>query len=437
MATRSSVSLLVTLGLLSAAAPAASARTPRCLGYEATLVGTEGADKLYGTHKRDVIVSLGGSDVIHGGHRADFICAGPGSDQVRGGNGKDFISGGTNRDSLDGGEGLDLLWGRAGNDELRSGAGADQDSYRYNSDRIYGGSGDDVIEGNPGLNILEGGPGDDVINGHGADLDNCDCESGFEEVLTGGAGHDQLTGGIVSGPLVEGERFDGGPGNDVIDGGDEVVTTDGSSRRDAVYYYDAAHPVVIDLVAETASGEGRDVLRGIEDVTGTAFDDQIRGNDYANDISGGDGTDVLSGMGGADLISSSDATAYGGDGDDDIRLIAGIVDGAAGRDTIHFFFPSVADLVGGEIVNDYGTISTENIEDVYGSDGADVITGTNDMNYIYAGGGADRVFAGDGVDEIYGAGDNDFLDGEGGVDTLHGGDGIDRCENGEVVLFCE
>jgi len=62
--------LLVTIVLFPATASAAK---PTCFGLKATIVGTNHADKLVGTDKKDVIVGLGGADKIKGGDGNDLI----------------------------------------------------------------------------------------------------------------------------------------------------------------------------------------------------------------------------------------------------------------------------------------------------------------------------------------------------------------------------
>ncbi|HYZ93642.1 MAG TPA: hypothetical protein VFA34_14815, partial [Actinomycetota bacterium] len=49
-------------GLWLALLPAPASAAPTCWGFEATIVGTEGADKIEGTSGSDVIVGLGGAD---------------------------------------------------------------------------------------------------------------------------------------------------------------------------------------------------------------------------------------------------------------------------------------------------------------------------------------------------------------------------------------
>jgi len=90
--------------------------TPTCHGKPATLVGTPGKDKLNGTKKADVVVSLGGNDVVRGRGGNDVVCAGDGNDTVRGGSGKDRLYGEKGKDRLVGDSGRDRLVGGPGRD---------------------------------------------------------------------------------------------------------------------------------------------------------------------------------------------------------------------------------------------------------------------------------------------------------------------------------
>jgi hypothetical protein len=100
----------------------------RCAGKKATVVGTNGKDKLKGTKGRDVISAGGGNDTVRGLKGNDRIC---------GGKGKDKIAGGPGRDKLRGGAGNDTLLGGPGRDKLKGGAGK--------KDRLNGGPGKDFV----------------------------------------------------------------------------------------------------------------------------------------------------------------------------------------------------------------------------------------------------------------------------------------------------
>jgi uncharacterized delta-60 repeat protein len=154
-------------------------KVPRCLGRKATIIGTDGRDRLKGTPKADVIVGLGGRDTIKGGGGKDRICAGAGNDTVDGGGGSDRVSGRSGKDRLAGG---------TGNDGISAGSG---------NDRVSGGAGKDRILGGAGKDVLSGGGGNDTIRGQGG-----------RDKLKGGAGRDRLSGGGGR------DRLSGGPGKD-------------------------------------------------------------------------------------------------------------------------------------------------------------------------------------------------------------------------------
>ncbi len=91
----------------------------RCGGRAVTIIGTPEADRIRGTHGRNVIASLGGNDVIHGLGGRDVICGSAGMDIIRGGGGKDVLIGGANNDRLLGGPGIDRCSGGPGRDTVR------------------------------------------------------------------------------------------------------------------------------------------------------------------------------------------------------------------------------------------------------------------------------------------------------------------------------
>lgn len=115
-----------------------------CNGLPATLVGTNGRDRLYGTDGADVILALAGRDVIRAGDGPDTVCGGEGRDVIFGGPKADTILGGTERDRLKGGSGADVIFGERGRDVL------------------IGGFGNDTLYGNGGLvDLLDGREGSD------------------------------------------------------------------------------------------------------------------------------------------------------------------------------------------------------------------------------------------------------------------------------------
>jgi uncharacterized delta-60 repeat protein len=96
--------------------PGGSAKNAKCAGKKATIIGTNGKNKLKGTKKRDVIDALGGKDQVKGLKGNDLICGGKGKDKLLGGPGKDKLLGEAGKDILLGGPGKDKVKGGAGKD---------------------------------------------------------------------------------------------------------------------------------------------------------------------------------------------------------------------------------------------------------------------------------------------------------------------------------
>lgn len=222
----------------------------------ATLTGTAGDDTLTGTAADEWIEGLAGNDTIR---------SGGGNDVLRGGAGDDFIFSGVGNDSIDGGDGWDHLYyseALAGVViDMRSGTasgGAGNDSF-VNIELIFGSAFDDSFIGHDGGVGFLGGDGNDTI--------------------TGGAGNDHLEG----------------------NGGDDII--DGLDGRDRVAYYSAAFAVEVNLSLGRASGGlGNDVLRNIEDVTGSVFDDTLTGDAGDNRLEGSDGNDSFHSTAGDDTL---------------------------------------------------------------------------------------------------------------------------------------
>jgi hypothetical protein len=83
-----------------------------------TITGTDGADRLTGTRRDDVICGLGGADVIRGGGGDDVVYGDAGADRLVGGDGDDTLYGDDGADRLRGDEGRDVLAGGPDADAL-------------------------------------------------------------------------------------------------------------------------------------------------------------------------------------------------------------------------------------------------------------------------------------------------------------------------------
>lgn len=138
----------------------------------------------------------------------DTIDGGPGNDVIYGGAGADVIHGGSGDDIINGGPGIatatDQLYGDAGNDIIKAGPGD-------TGAMLDGGAGNDQLYGGLAANVMNGGDGNDYLSGGGG-----------HDVMHGGAGDDTLKAGTAASQLYGDEgndRLIGGSGNDYLSGG--------------------------------------------------------------------------------------------------------------------------------------------------------------------------------------------------------------------------
>lgn len=111
--------------------------------------GGGGPDKVWGGNGNDLIYGGGGPDSIYAGNDQDVVYGGGGPDYILGENGDDILHGGPGPDHLNGGNGNDVLYGEESGDVLFGVLG---------DDFLYGGGGFDVLDGGAGTNVLDPGP---------------------------------------------------------------------------------------------------------------------------------------------------------------------------------------------------------------------------------------------------------------------------------------
>ena len=245
--------------------------------------------------------------------------------------------------------------------------------------RIVGTSGSDVI--------VSGAGGDLVFGIGGADL------------ICGGGGSDELHGSAGN------DKIDGQTGNDLLAGAEgNDLTIGGEGIRDLVLFHGGPNSVAVDLRKGTANGWGRDQLRGVEDVRGSAHNDQLIGNDRRNFLFGQAGSDRIEGLGANDFL-------FGGPGDD--ALVGG-----GGFDAADYTLSkSGVDVnLGNGTAEGEGRDMLTGIEDAWGSTHADKLTGNSSGNHLYGW---------DGPDVMDGRGGEDLLVPGVGHDTVEGGVGAD------------
>lgn len=286
----------------------------------------------------------------------------------------DVLKGTEDQDSMAGLAGNDRLIGSLGEDHIDGGEGKDTVDYRNSEAAInvnleiehqaVSASGLSYASGDTLISIenVMGSAYDDFITGN--DKDN---------VFTGGAGADRL--------------FDGpGPHSD----------------HDRASYKTSSAAVDVDLrrTGQQFGGDAEgDRLHGIENLSGSAFNDRLVGDAGNNVINGGDGADFMDGGSGTEDIAEYTGSKAGIDVDLNRILQHG---GAAEGDQ----------LVGFEGV--YGTKFDDRI---VGDAGDNFLTGNDGNDTLIGGGGFDRINAGNG-DDIVEISSLSKVSGGAGVDTL-------------------
>ncbi|WP_029935125.1 calcium-binding protein [Sphingomonas sp. UNC305MFCol5.2] len=403
------------------------------IGYSAALGDyLVNIENLIGSSHQDELTGDAGVNRIEGRDGIDTIEGGGGADVLIGGTGGDWLS----YRGSSGGIWIDLStgigqWSDAAGDTVSEfenvyGSAFDDLIVGDNGDnRLAGGDGNDEIWGGDGANFLFGEGGDDILHG-GANLDS----------LSGGAGNDTATyagnamgvrimlgRGVVTrndgldqtlvssienavgtsfNDLMSGDVnaniLSGGDGNDVFDGGGGADVLDGGSGHDIADYSlnENSKTTPGAVWVNLAVGQGfwndaeGDVLTGIEDVRGSAFNDLLYGDAGVNFLYGGNGNDYLGGGAGADVLE-------GGSGQDTIDY-----NGSFGGIWVHLG-------TGQGFWNTAEGDSFTGIENVRGSWGNDL---------IYGDAGNNILFGNDGDDNLGGWIGADTLDGGNGTDTI-------------------
>lgn len=373
------------------------------------------------------VLAGGGSDNVKAGYYTQFIDGGDGNDTLDGRNSQylNLITGGAGDDTIYSGSSATVSGG-AGNDTIYAGGGSvfgeegndriiltTPSSYWAN---VQGGAGNDEIQassgggnfsGNDGADILTGDTGTDFLYSNAYTLNNngqrivVDDVGTEHDVITAGDGNDTVAIGY-------GDDANGGTGTDTLmlslAGATTGVTLDTAS-----------------LVGANPSTLGGGTIQGFETLAslrGTEFNDFITVAAQATPvtINGAAGDDTLT-------ATSGTVTLQGGDGND--RLIGGtgadFLDGGAGIDQADYHTATASvtvqlGLTDTAIGTATGGDHLRGIENVTGSDFADMLIGGNGDNVLVGGGGNDTIVGGGGADRI---------EGGTGADAMSGGTGDD------------
>ena len=409
------------------------------------------------------------SDALAGSGRANRLEGGAGADQMWGGSGDDVLEGGAGADRLHGGPGTDTVvyWKSDAAITINLGEGTGMGGHAEGDtiaevENVEGSDHNDVLEGNGGINLLYGGAGNDELHGAGGDdileggagADRLDGGAGIDSAIyqssneavtvnisdgtaTGGhaegdviLGVERIIGSVYGDTLIGGDgtdRLDGDGGDDILEGGTGADRLEGGAGMDTAVYRNSNAAVTVNLGNGTLMGghaEG-DVIINIESIEGSAYDDELTGDNGPNRLEGGDGDDELRGSDGNDQL-------FGGGGND---LLEGgedkdLLDGGPGIDTVSYENSTISVDVsllfnGASTFNyDYGEELID-IENVIGSDYGDILRGDSGINEIYGGGGNDIINGLAGDDRLFGEAGDDQLWGQAGADDMYGGEGVD------------
>jgi len=382
------------------------------------------------------------NDVLTGNSDANSLSGGTGDDVLNGGDGNDKLDGGSGADTIDGGFGVDevlydfsssavqinLSQGTAtGGDaegdiilnvtNIRGSLFDDNITGNDENNSLFGLDGNDTLMGGLGADYIDGGSGADVLSyenssasvninlslgtatggdAQGDSYVNIENITGsnFDDILSGDANYNILSGGAGNDILFA------GVGNDILIGGAGADSLDGGDGNDMISYEGSSSGVQIYLDTGTVSGgdaEG-DIINNIESVTGSEFADYIVSDSGNNNIYGLGGDDSLFGDVGADTL-----------------------DGGEGEDSVNYWLSSSAVFINLELGTASGGYAEDDslisIENIWGSNYNDILTGDA---------GSNRLWGNGGDDEIHGGAGNDILEGFSGADILDGGDGIDQ-----------
>ena len=295
----------------------------------ATFDGDDFNNFIVGTAGEDFIFGNGGLDQLQGGAGGDFLDGGPGWDWARYSSATVGVTADMSTPANNTGEAagdtyefIEVLVGSSHNDVLR------------------GDANNNMLIGDQGADVLDGGPGSDTASYNitvVADLGS-PANNQFEALGDTYVSIENLAGSPF-GDILVGDGVDnilhGGFSGDVLDGG--------SGGSDTADYFDAGETgagVTVDLenpVFNTGSA-AFDTYISIENVSGSQWEDTLRGDESANTLYGGNVDDVLDGRGGDDRLDGGGGTASILYGPQPVGVSGNdILTGGTGNDTFVFY----------------------------------------------------------------------------------------------------
>ena len=321
------------------------------------------------------------------------------------------------------------------------------------NDEIFGLSGDDTLNGGDGNDFLNGGAGADELNG-GNGSDWADYDGSTDDLTVDLENPGDNTFDAEGDTYISIEHIRGGDGNDTLRGnslnnflrgGLGADHLDGRGGADFADYLGSSTGLIVDL-ADPSNNTGEafgDTYVSIERIRGSAYDDELYGDDASNQLEGGAGADLLDGRGGFDyaryLLAAGPIVASLANPGDNTGDAAGDI------------YISIEALAGTGF--DDHLIGNEFDNNLSGAEGADILDGGDGFDSAVYGffttvevpviadladpgrntgtAAGDQYISIEGLigssldDELYGDGGDNVLQGNGGADHLDGRGGFD------------
>ncbi len=338
-------------------APMVSRNDPSTAGPDSNYLRYSGAGHvvLGGTENNDTLIAGIGDDTIWGDGGNDRIEGGNGFDILNGGDGDDIITDLAFDDNIKGNDGNDVIHSGNGIDLVIGGRGNDFINIGSESGEAFAGLGNDFVTSDGTLIGLVGGFGDDwleagfgnsFLTGDNADVDGSVLNFGDNDPA---GGHDVLIN--KGGPT----DFDSFGGDDIMVSGSGTERYEGFIGFDWGSYQNAAIGAEADMAIRPVPHPGADPnatldrFDNTEGLSGSAFNDILRGDNRLNDPLGGaelslaghelnaagieriDGMQAFLGLAGAGVNGVVDGNVVGSD---DMFSSGNIILGGAGSDLI-------------------------------------------------------------------------------------------------------
>ncbi|WJN59968.1 hypothetical protein OH686_14530 [Pseudomonas sp. SO81] len=309
-------------------------------------------------------------------------------------------------------------------------------------ENLIGSDFNDTLAGNSGNNTLNGAAGSDTVN-YAAATSAVNVSLAISTA--------QVTGGGGTDTLISIENLTGSDFSDTLAGNSGNNTLNGAAGSDTVSYATATSAVHVSLAISTAQvtgGGGTDTLISIENLSGSAHNDRLTGDDAANKLSGGAGNDILNGGAGADkLIGGDGSDIYYVDSTSDVISETNANLSIGGNDTVYSYLSEYTlgtNIENGRVLaGDTSSLIGNSLNNIlYAGAGNNVLNGgagSDTVSYLYAssavtvtlasaaaqatgGSDSDMLIA---IENLTGSSYNDSLTGDAADNTLSGGAGDD------------